>query len=189
LWKFDHPFYCSDANWHTAKDHMRWASWAEFRDDTLFVTGDRDMNLLVRWDWHSWRRTELNCLDEPDELLLYFVMQRKGYLVSHRVAITDGDEPEVRRWLAECAAVMMRTWEPLMTAPRDEDMQAATLAVLDEMGWPDDRLASAHVEPDGYQVTPPGAYWEQAERVAAAVFATGRSVGPTRPVPPTGDVA
>lgn len=47
---------------------------------------------------------------------------------------------------------------------------AATLAVLREMGWPDDREFSAHVEPDSYQLTPPGAYWDAAREIAEAVM-------------------
>lgn len=119
LWEIEHPYYCNEATWHRNIDgtsnHQRWTSWAEFRDGTIFTTGDRDMNLLVRWDWNSWKRDPDPHLrgDEPDELCLYFVMQRKGFLASHYIQVTDDDEPEVRAWLAECAKTVTQMWEPL----------------------------------------------------------------------------
>lgn len=115
LWEVDHPYYCDNASWYKVDDHSTWRSWAEFRDNTIFTTGDRDMNLLVRWDWHSWRRhpdTDLRS-DAPDELNLFFVMQRKGYLLSHSMTVTDDDEPEVRAFLTECAATIAALWQPL----------------------------------------------------------------------------
>ena len=55
----------------------------------------------------------------------------------------------------------------------DETREAARAAipgVLETLGWPDDRAGSAHVEADGYQVTPAGLYWELAGDVAEAVL-------------------
>lgn len=124
LWEFDHPYYCGEATWHKNTDgtfnHQRWSSWADFRDNTIFTTGDRDLNLLVRWDWHSWRRHPDASLrsDSPDELNLYFVMQRKGFLASHYIEVCDDDEPEVRAFLVECAKAMAATWEPLLDGAR-----------------------------------------------------------------------
>jgi len=119
LWEVDHPYYCGEATWYRRSDgdfdHVRWPSWAEFRDSTLFVTGDRDLNLLFRWDWHSPRRDPDPDLrgDRPDELELYFVVQRKPILCSHYINVTDEDEPEVRAWLRECAATISAIWEPI----------------------------------------------------------------------------
>jgi hypothetical protein len=45
---------------------------------------------------------------------------------------------------------------------------ARVLAALAVLGWADDREASAHVEPDGYEVTPPRHYWEVMEEVIRA---------------------
>jgi hypothetical protein len=118
LWEIDHPYYCAEATWHKNLDgtfnHQRWAAWAEFRDDTIFTTGDRDLNLLFRWDWQSWRRHPSPSLraDEPDELSLFFVMQRKGFLASHTIHVIDDDEPEVRAFLTDCANTMTALWEP-----------------------------------------------------------------------------
>jgi hypothetical protein len=124
LWEYDHPYYCAEATWYRRADggfdHQRWPSWAEFRDNTIFTTGDRDLNLLVRWDWRSWRRHPDPDLrsDSPDELLLYFVMQRKGFLASHYITVTDADEPEVRVFLAECAKTTRDLWAPLLEVAR-----------------------------------------------------------------------
>lgn len=57
-----------------------------------------------------------------------------------------------------------------------EHLTDATLAVLREMDWPDDRQASAHIEPDGYQVTPPGTYWDMAQDVAGAVISAMKAI-------------
>lgn len=64
-----------------------------------------------------------------------------------------------------------------MTEPKPTPT-AAIEAVLRVMDWPDDREQSAHIEPDGYQLTPPGAYWDTAEEIAAAVIAA--TTGDTR---------
>lgn len=120
LWEFDHPYYCAEATWYKRSDggfdHERWPSWAEFRDNTVFTDGDRELNFLVRWDWISWRRHADPGLrsDSPDILELYFVIQRKGFLCSHYIEVTDDDEPEVRAFLTECATAMVSTWAPLL---------------------------------------------------------------------------
>jgi hypothetical protein len=119
LWEYDHPYYCGEATWYCGADgtfdHHRWSSWREFRHGTVFVDGDRDQNLLIRWDWLSWRRhpDPSRRSDQPDELCLYFVIQRKPILCSHYIEVTDEDEPEVRMWLEECARTIGQIWEPI----------------------------------------------------------------------------
>ncbi|MGP3684122.1 hypothetical protein ACTVZO_05310 [Streptomyces sp. IBSNAI002] len=110
LWEIDHPYYCAQAN-HYGRNHTSWHSWADFSNDTLFVTGDRDMNYLVRWDWQHDDETAEHTLD------LFFVIQRKGYLCSHTIKVTPADEPAIRVWLTECAQTMRATWEPLLDGP------------------------------------------------------------------------
>ena len=120
LWEFDHPYHCGEATWHRNSDgttnHENWTSWEDFTDNTIFTSGDRDLNLLVRWDWQSWRRHTDPSLrgDEPDQLMLFFVMQRKGFLCSHYINVTDDDEPAVRTWLAECARTTSALWAPFL---------------------------------------------------------------------------
>ncbi|MFI8448211.1 hypothetical protein [Streptomyces erythrochromogenes] len=118
LWDVDHPYYCAEGNYFKPGQHTPFESWADFTD-TTFHSGDRDLNLLIRWDWKAWSREPDQDPDEPakDELLLFFVLQRKAWLCSVGIAITDEDEPAVRAWLTECAQTMRATWEPLLDGP------------------------------------------------------------------------
>lgn len=121
LWEVDHPFYCADATWlkdsSGAVHHYTYASWADFCDSTSFEVRDTSMDLLVRWDWSSWRRHPDPMLraDEPDLLDLFFVIQRKGFLCSHSIHVTDDDEPAVRAFLEGWWNKMTQVWAPLST--------------------------------------------------------------------------
>ncbi|MFF9910645.1 hypothetical protein [Streptomyces sp. NPDC013457] len=118
LWEIDHPYYCQEGNYFRNGQHTLFASWAEFTE-TLFHTGDRDQNLLIRWDWKSYRREPDPLLRDDiaeDELLLFFVLQRKAWLCSVGIRVRDEDEPAVREFLAECAVSMRDTWEPFLDA-------------------------------------------------------------------------
>jgi hypothetical protein len=113
LWEYDHPYYCGEATWYKVEDHHRWASWADFNEETIFATGDRHLNYLFRWDWLGPDPDD----ERPDqhELCLFFVMQRKGFLCSHSIVVTPDDEPAVRAWLEKCAATVRSTWEPFLS--------------------------------------------------------------------------
>ncbi|MEU7416741.1 hypothetical protein [Streptomyces antibioticus] len=111
LWEVDHPYYCSEGNFFKTGQHEHFASWQDFTAETGFVDGDRDMNFLIRWDWrkpghHGW--------DGDEYLLLFFVLQRKAWLLSKQIPVTEADEPAVRAFLADCAATMRAVWEPLL---------------------------------------------------------------------------
>lgn len=115
LWEYDHPYYCAEGNYFKRGQHALFGSWDEFVDTTLFFSGDRDQNLLIRWDWHSWRRNPDEALrsDSPDVLLLFFVLQRKALLCSAGITVTDDDEPRVRWFLEDCARTAAAIWEPV----------------------------------------------------------------------------
>lgn len=66
-----------------------------------------------------------------------------------------------------------------LRSPNGSAFDARVLAILAVLGWPDDRAASAHVEPEGYEITSAGSYWSLA---ADAVFAATTST-PEHPVP------
>lgn len=121
LWEYDHPYYCAEGNFFKPGQHTLYPSWDEFAAETFFVRGDRDQNLLIRWDWHSWQRHPDPDLrsDSPDELLLFFVLQRKAILCSVGIAVTDADEPRVRQFLEECAKTMAAIWEPVVLTGED----------------------------------------------------------------------
>lgn len=119
LWEYDHPYHCDAGNYFVApiefhKVHTEFGSWADFKEE-LFYGGDRDLDLLFRWDWHAWHLEYPE--DYPDgqekhELHLYFIFQRKAYNVSVHVDVTPADEPEIRAWLEECAKTTRALWEP-----------------------------------------------------------------------------
>jgi len=115
LWEIEHPYYASEGNHYKAGLHNLFASWAKFTETTLY-DGDRDMNLLYRWDWrkpghHEWDGTET--------LLLFFILQRKAIACSAEMPITEADEPAVRAWLISCAATVRDTWAPLLGGEND----------------------------------------------------------------------
>ena len=120
LWEVDHPYYCQEGNYFKTGQHTTFASWAHFVEDTVFVTADRDQNFLIRWDWHTDRTPGeplVRGIDGDDRLLLFFVLQRKAWLCSVEITVTEADEPAVRKFLAECAETMRATWEPLLDLP------------------------------------------------------------------------
>ncbi|MEU9444604.1 hypothetical protein AB0D42_27735 [Streptomyces sp. NPDC048304] len=114
LWEIDHPYYASGGNYYKTGLHNLFASWDEFIE-TTFYDGDRDLNLLYRWDWqkpgfHGWTGEE--------QLKLYFILQRKAICCSAEMPITEADEPRVRWFLDECAQTMRAIWEPIsLTVP------------------------------------------------------------------------
>lgn len=118
LWEYDHPYYCQEGNFYKPGMHALFGSWEDFAAETEFFGGDRDQNLLIRWDWRSWRRHPDPMLqgDDPDELLLFFVLQRKAILCSAGIAVTDEDEPAVREFLRECGKTITAIWEPVSLA-------------------------------------------------------------------------
>jgi hypothetical protein len=114
LWEIDHPYYCSEGNFYKTGLANRFESWTEFTE-TTFYSGDHDQNLAFRWDWTSWRRHPDPDLrsDSPDELHLFFVLQRKAILCSAAIQVTDEDEPAVRAWLVDRAKTITAMWAPL----------------------------------------------------------------------------
>jgi hypothetical protein len=116
LWEIDHPYYATTGSFFSRERHIQHESWAAFM--AAWGDSDPDMNLLYRWDWQSWKRHPDPDLrsDSPDELELFFVLQRRADLWSHGVAITDEDEPAVREWLAERAKTITAIWEPISLA-------------------------------------------------------------------------
>ena len=58
--------------------------------------------------------------------------------------------------------------------------EARISAALEVLGWPDDRKMSAHVEPDGFHITPPGHYWQTMSDVLTAAELAAASVPSAR---------
>lgn len=111
LWEIDHPYYAAEGNYYNNHCHTRLDSWADFTE-LYFCKGDRDQNLLYRWDW---RPADENDSDDWDELSLYFILQRKAIACSVTVKVTKAEEPTIRKWLTECSQTITAIWEPILT--------------------------------------------------------------------------
>lgn len=107
LYQSDHPYYGADGN---QGYEAHYATFAEFL--ATEEPADRDLNHLYRWDWLA----QVPGDDERphDTLHLFFVLQRKGLLREVTVAVSFTDEPEVRRWLTECAEHLITMWRPIL---------------------------------------------------------------------------
>ncbi|MGW4810521.1 hypothetical protein ACWEPB_02600 [Kitasatospora cineracea] len=112
LWEVDHPYYAAEGNYHAADCHTRLDSWAEFTE-TTFHSGDRDLNLLYRWDWWP---ADPEIPGDTDQLRLFFILQRKAIACSIAITVTQDDEPAIRKWLEECGRTVAAIWEPLTLA-------------------------------------------------------------------------
>ncbi|WP_097933348.1 MULTISPECIES: hypothetical protein [unclassified Streptomyces] len=113
LWETDHPYYAAEGNFYKPGLHNLFESWVDFTETTFF-RGDRDMNLLYRWDW---QKASSDSEDDSETLKLFFILQRKAIACSAEMPITTADESAVRAWLTECANAMRATWEPLLPIP------------------------------------------------------------------------
>ena len=102
LWDVEHPYYCADQSYYKGDDNRAeygsWQAWKEEENDQ----SDPDMNLLFRFDW------------EEGTLKLYYMAQRKGYFRVEHIKVSRDDEPEVRAWLKERFAYLLKLWEPLV---------------------------------------------------------------------------
>lgn len=115
LWEIEHPYYCETSRWCEHQGNPRFGSWADFTD-SAFCNGDRDQNLLIRWDWET--HPDYDDQDpavQVDELRLFFVLQRKPIFAVAKVRVAPDDEPAIRVWLKECAATLADTWSPFLT--------------------------------------------------------------------------
>jgi hypothetical protein len=104
LWEIDHPYYCS-----TNEDGDSYDSWDEFVDN--MDDADLDLNLLFRFDWHL--AEDVNPEIEQDELKLFYVAQRKGYVFECTVMVNKEDEPRIIEWLKIRLAYLNSIWQPL----------------------------------------------------------------------------
>ncbi|MEV8492326.1 hypothetical protein AB0471_25725 [Streptomyces sp. NPDC052002] len=121
LWEIDHPYYAHEGNFYKTGLHNLFVSWDEFTETTFF-DGDRDMNLVYRWDW---QKPGFFDWDGEEQLKLFFILQRKAICCSAEMPISEADEPRVRWFLDECAKTMTATWEPIRLSAeageRDDD--------------------------------------------------------------------
>ncbi len=133
LWEQEHPYYCSESEYHTDGfgDHNfgrdDFESWADFY--AAWGHSDPDMNLVFRWDWktkeqreHDYGYDEYTEEEKQEEgyekvdgdlLEVFFVLQRRGLFRPCHVKIAREDEPLVREWLIERSKTIGSFWEAL----------------------------------------------------------------------------
>ena len=117
LWESDHPYYCHAGNYYVSgmnyhEVHNTFESWADFIEE--WGNTDPDMNLVFRWDWSVPDPDDYEPGEDlpPEELNIYWVLQRKAILRSTYIEIRREDEPAVREWLAERAKTIAAIWAP-----------------------------------------------------------------------------
>lgn len=108
LWDVDHPYYAMEGNFYKRGEHFLAESWAEFWEN--MKDSDHDLDLLYRWDWQTSGHG-------GDELLLFFMGQRKARAWSYAVEVTRDDAPAIREWLTERAKTIAAIWAPIDLTP------------------------------------------------------------------------
>ena len=97
LWDISHDYHCEPTNYFSGDTVTRFDSW---RDFVLEWGGaDLDYNMLFRWDW------------DPGQLVLHFMLQRKGIYQSCIVSVSKDDQDGVREYLRPRREYMMRLWD------------------------------------------------------------------------------
>ena len=134
LWEINHPYYCTESNFFanafTNRDRCQhqYESFEDFLAE--WENADNDYNLLFRWDWQEISQSHYedyiedsgscdrvpytgNDNEVTGELLIYFMLQRKGYFVYTRTLIRRSDEQRVLEYLKPKWEHMKKLWEPI----------------------------------------------------------------------------
>lgn len=112
LWEIDHPYYCNEGNYFARggeQPHFHFDSWDDFMAE--FGDSDMDMNLVFRWDWRKADPEEKHWGNPKDQLLIFFMGQRKGEYLWSTIDITDADEPGVIAFLKPRWEYLKLMWE------------------------------------------------------------------------------
>lgn len=129
------------SGYHTVYDS--WESFAQpvtsFFEGNPLYEFDNDLNFLFRWDWQKAdpenylfsysqeildetgiteeeienSKEEFKQNSQVDKLLLFYMIQRKGYNISVEVKVVEDDEPVVREWLEKKWIHMKNMWMPV----------------------------------------------------------------------------
>jgi hypothetical protein len=126
LWEVDHPYYGPEgsfwANWSQQGPYIqKYESWQEFVEEGGMADADLDMNWCYRWDWKKWPTEDYEedvNEAEKEQLLLFWMMPRKGIMATSTINVTEADEPAVREWLQVRADYMRTMWEPFDLSPK-----------------------------------------------------------------------
>lgn len=118
LWEIDHPFYCAQSNYMCPMDEPpeeRFSSWEEFISER--GKEDSDMNLIFRFDWCEGSQYDLPEYDGDDkakiaQLVLYYILQRKGHYCWVIIDVCRDDEPKIVCWLKARHKKITELWKP-----------------------------------------------------------------------------
>lgn len=97
LWDVEHSYYCHPI------DTEDYKSWEDFLNE--YGDADDDSNLIFRWDWTRDK--------EQNELEIFYVMQRRGFLRRCCIQVKDGDHDAVWSFLKPKLMYLKKLWEPL----------------------------------------------------------------------------
>lgn len=114
LWEPEHAYHCEGY----AENGSEFDSWDDYVSQEADGM-DPHYNHLFRWDWRV--RGDDDCERNPhpdpyyraDELLLFFVSQRKSRLRWVKVRVCAADEPAVRAWLEKQWSYVAALWSPI----------------------------------------------------------------------------
>lgn len=121
LWEIEHPYYCAQSNYLAPGDDQpeeRFSSWKEFIEDR--GNENPDMNLIFRFDWYEGAQYDLPEYDGDDkakvgQLILYYILQRKGHYGWVVVDVCRNDEPAIVAWLLPRYQKIAELWKPFYT--------------------------------------------------------------------------
>lgn len=106
LANIDHPYYCSDSNWHSNDANQHYATFEDFIAE--YGEADVDYNLVFRWDIKEWSEGEYT-------LHIYIIQQRKGRFTPIFVdSIKDEHVPQLFEYLKAHAARLLDIWNPVL---------------------------------------------------------------------------
>lgn len=120
LWECKHSYYCTEGQYTSSQSDFKtiweFKSWAEFIAE--MGNADMDYNMLFRWDWHEGEDYELAPFNgdvyyRNGKLLLFFMVQRKGFHSCSIVDVCRADEPAVIEYLKPNLEHLMGLWAPL----------------------------------------------------------------------------
>lgn len=111
----NHPYFCSDCNYHSNEANLAFDTVADFLDH--FDAMPVELNLCFRWDIR--RKDE----DQPEKgyrAEVFLMLQRKGLFIPCSIdSISECDLPRLEKYLATHWKMIQAIWTPFSNAPND----------------------------------------------------------------------
>lgn len=110
----EHPYYCSNNNWHNADAAAEYETWADFYQE--YYDADPDMNLIFRFDIESY-----NSYEGLYKMYIYIIQQKRGYFKPISIKIvTESDGPQVNELLSKHHELLIKLWQPFSKLHTDK---------------------------------------------------------------------